>query len=163
MLRDDCGRLTGGRERNIISSGSCCLAIIPEALRVHTLFGIALRHVITTTLSLALSIDSSILFAPDFVLEQDIRDVYGLPLSEIAEKQIEVRLTIDPSRRYYQKPTPCDCPAYPAPLLTFPSISTDIQNSFSSSDSRLHIGRVSCSPIIARSRINIDSFPCPHL
>jgi len=30
------------------------------------------------------------------------------------------------------RPTPCGCPVYPAPLLTFPSISTGIQNPFHS-------------------------------
>jgi len=49
---------------------------------------------ITETLSLERSIDSTICFAPDFILENDVREVYGLPLSEIA-KRIETGHMID--------------------------------------------------------------------
>jgi len=63
---------------------------------VYTLFGIAHGKAIIATLALALSINSTIRFAPNFILEMDVREVYGLPLSEIA-KQIEMGLTIDPS------------------------------------------------------------------
>lgn len=40
---------------------------------LHILFSVANRHVITVTLSLALSIDSTIRFALDFILEQDVQ------------------------------------------------------------------------------------------
>jgi len=72
-----------------MSSSSCCLATFPEALRVYTLFGMTQGKVITATLSLALAIDSRISFAPDFILEQDVREVYRLDLPEI-EKQIHM-------------------------------------------------------------------------
>ena len=65
---------------------------------MYTLFGIAHGKVITATLHLALATDSTISFAPDFILEQDIPEVYKLDLSEI-EKQIQMGLTVDPSRR----------------------------------------------------------------
>ena len=50
---------------------------------MYTLFGIAHGKVITATLPLALAIDSTISFARDFILEEDIREVYRLDLSEI--------------------------------------------------------------------------------
>ena len=65
---------------------------------MYTLFGMTQGKVITATLSLALAIDRTISFAPDFILEQDVREVYRLDLSEI-EKQIQMGLTVDPSRR----------------------------------------------------------------
>ena len=68
---------------------------------MYALFGMTHGKVITVTLSLVLSIDSTISFAPDFILEQDVREVYRLHLSEI-EKQIQMGLTVDPSR--------CRCP-----------------------------------------------------
>jgi len=54
-------------------------------------------NVITATLSLVLSIDCMICFALNFILEKNVKEVYGLPLTEIAAKWIEMRLTIDPS------------------------------------------------------------------
>lgn len=51
---------------------------------------------IAATLSLAISIDSTTRFTPGFVPEKDAREVYGLPLSAIVAKQLEMGLTIDP-------------------------------------------------------------------
>jgi len=65
---------------------------------VPTLFGIEHGKVITANLPLELSIDSMIPLAPDIMLERDVREVYELPVSQIAAKRIEMRLTIDPSR-----------------------------------------------------------------
>ena len=59
---------------------------------MDTLFTIAQGEVITATLSFVLSIDSTICFAPDFILENDVREIYGLPSLEIA-KQIDIDLS----------------------------------------------------------------------
>ena len=79
------------RKRDIVSSSSGCLATLPQGLRVYTLFCMRHGKGITVTLSLALAIDSTISFAHDFVLEQDIREVCRLDLSEM-EKQIQMGL-----------------------------------------------------------------------
>jgi len=88
-------------ERHIISSSSCCLAKTPEAFRVYTLFGIARGKVIDTTLALGLSIDCTMCFAPDFILEKDVQEVYGLPSPEIAAKKREMRIAIHQSGHYW--------------------------------------------------------------
>ena len=56
---------------------------------MYTLFGIGHGKVIATILSLMISIDSTIYFAPDFILEKDVQGVCRLPSSEIAD-QIEM-------------------------------------------------------------------------
>jgi len=89
-----------GRERDIISSSSCCLAKTPEAFRVYTSFGIERGKVSNATLSLGLSIDCTMCFALDFILEQDVQEVYGLPSPEIAAKKREMRLAIDQLGHY---------------------------------------------------------------
>ena len=65
-------------ERDVVCSSSCCLAMLSKEFRVPTLFGIAHGKVITATLALELSIDSTIPFAPDIMLEMDVREVYEL-------------------------------------------------------------------------------------
>jgi len=65
------------RGRDIISSTSCCVAALPGELRVYTLFGIAHGKVVTGTRSPELSIDSTIRFAPDFILEMMYRRYTG--------------------------------------------------------------------------------------
>ena len=55
---------------------------------MYTLFGMMHGKVIIATLSLALSIDSRISFAPDFILEleQDVREVYRLPCQKLGSR-----------------------------------------------------------------------------
>jgi len=78
----------------MVSSSNYCLAGLPEALRVSTLFGIAHGKVITATLTLVLSIDSTIRFAPSFILEKNVREG-GIRTTLSGDAgQMRVRLTI---------------------------------------------------------------------
>ena len=95
------------RESGAISSSHCYHATPPEALRMRTLFCIAYGKVITATLSLALPVDSAIRFTHNFILETEVREVYGLSLSEIV-KQIQIELTIGPPR-HQRHPAPLCC------------------------------------------------------
>ena len=67
--------LSCGSGRDIITSRSCRPAALPEELTVPTLFGIAHGKVITPTLPIELSIDSTINFVQDIILERNVREV----------------------------------------------------------------------------------------
>ena len=95
-LQDDGGMLDCRRERDIISSSNC-LAALPASLRVYTLFGMEHGKVISATLSLMQSIDSMFRFTPAFILENDVREVYRIPLSG-GTGRMRVGLTIGPRR-----------------------------------------------------------------
>ena len=67
---------------------------------MYVLFGIAHEKVVVATLFLLISIDCTICSRPTSYSKKDVWEVYGLSLSEIAAKQIEIRLTINQSRHH---------------------------------------------------------------
>jgi len=117
-----------------MSSRQSCLETLPGALRVYSLFGIVHGKLITTTLSSSSRFLSTLPFVSPQI--SYAKRIYGRYTDYICQNcEAGRNATHDRSiKKPMPRPTPCECLDYPALLLTFQSISTDIQSPFSFPD-----------------------------